>query len=166
MLRCIPQGWCVSPRCVRNTIYPSRISKINIYHSSLRTIIMDAPQSSSAIRPLDVQRLLNEIDDNGKALFRGQGAARTTLIAKARSLIAALETPAETMTWIAWAEVCKIPVVHYQFWSKYSTLLPSPQGKLQYALPSISAFSSISSKMMRVSRRKTALHPRLVETQN
>lgn len=128
---------------------------------------MDAPQSSFA-RGIDIQSLLSEIDDNGKALLRGQYAARTTLIAKARSLIAALETPAEAMTWIAWAEVCRTPVIHYAFLFEYSNpfFFPSPQGKLQYASLSTSAFSCTSSKTMGVSRQKTTLHPRFVETQN
>ncbi len=36
-------------------------------------------------------------------------AARVATIAKARDLIATLETPLESIIWMAWAEVCILP---------------------------------------------------------
>ena len=66
---------------------------------------MDYSENGSAFPRNDVQSLLDEIYTHGQDLLRGQEVARTSLIAKARSLIAALETPMETITWIAWAEV-------------------------------------------------------------
>lgn len=36
-------------------------------------------------------------------------AARVATIAKARDLIAILETPLESIIWMAWAEVCIFP---------------------------------------------------------
>ena len=71
---------------------------------------MSDAQGYSAIQLDEVDSLLQEIAAKGQALIRGQDAARTTLIGKARSLIAALETPAEMVTWIAWAEVLKSPL--------------------------------------------------------
>jgi hypothetical protein len=71
---------------------------------------MSDAQVCSATRLDGVESLLQEIAANGQALIRGQDAARTTLIGKARSLIAALETPTEMVTWIAWAEVPKPPL--------------------------------------------------------
>lgn len=68
---------------------------------------MGHSNSLSALQQGDVQELLNDIDAQGQVLLRGQGATRRELIAKARSLIAYLETPAEAVTWMAWAEVCK-----------------------------------------------------------
>ena len=62
--------------------------------------------ASSSYRQADVQNLLKEIDSYGQALLQGQDvAARVSLIARARSLIASLETPIESVTWMAWAEV-------------------------------------------------------------
>ncbi len=103
---------------------------------------MGDAQFCSAIRLDEVESLLQEIDANGRALIRGRDAARTTLIAKARSLIAPLETPAEAVTWIAWAEVLEPPLNVTTFCG--NLILPSPQDKLHYALPSILAFSSTS----------------------
>ena len=56
-------------------------------------------------QPGEIQDLLNDVDKTGQAFLAGQNAARTGLIAKARSLIAALESPVESITWMAWAEV-------------------------------------------------------------
>ncbi|KAL9633076.1 MAG: hypothetical protein Q9164_004918, partial [Protoblastenia rupestris] len=82
----------------------------------------------------DVQGLLSEIDANGQALCRGRDAARTTLIAKARSLIAALETPVETITWIAWAEVGKTHLAETA--GPVFQRLPTFFAETQYASPS------------------------------
>ena len=54
-----------------------------------------------------IQNLLREIDAGGRALSHRPGA-RTELIARARSLISALETPIESIIWMAWAEVRKL----------------------------------------------------------
>ncbi|KAL8698176.1 MAG: hypothetical protein Q9201_006716 [Fulgogasparrea decipioides] len=56
----------------------------------------------------EVQGLLNQINVTGQALLGGRDGARTTLIDEARSLIAALETPTETISWIAWAEPARL----------------------------------------------------------
>jgi len=49
--------------------------------------------------------ILDEITVYGYSLLQQKAGAREALSAKARSLIAALETPIEAITWIAWAEV-------------------------------------------------------------
>ena len=67
--------------------------------------VMDSTHPSFTFQRKDVQEILRDIDLNGQALLSGQEAVRTSLIDKARSLIASLETPIETVTWIAWAEV-------------------------------------------------------------
>ena len=53
----------------------------------------------------DVTGLLNEIAAQGKSLSHDGEGSREKLIDSARSLIAALETPMEAITWIIWAEV-------------------------------------------------------------
>ena len=53
----------------------------------------------------DVTSLLDSIAAKGKALSHNEEGSREALIADARSLIAALETPMEAITWIIWAEV-------------------------------------------------------------
>lgn len=66
---------------------------------------MDTAQPSSNPQSLHVESILRDIDVSGKALFHGRDGARTALITKARSLIAALETPVEAIIWMAWSEV-------------------------------------------------------------
>ena len=62
--------------------------------------------ASSPYREADVRNLLKEVDSYGQALLQGQDVAvRVSLIARARALIASLETPMESVTWMAWAEV-------------------------------------------------------------
>ena len=65
---------------------------------------MDRP---SKLQDEYIQDTLREIEIGGQLLSKGQDGARTELITKARSLIAALETPIETIIWMAWAEVCR-----------------------------------------------------------
>ncbi|KAL8832822.1 MAG: hypothetical protein Q9191_000006 [Dirinaria sp. TL-2023a] len=59
---------------------------------------------SSTARHAEAQGLLHGIEIEGQKLVSGGDDTRTNLITKARFLIAALETPVETVTWIAWAE--------------------------------------------------------------
>lgn len=66
---------------------------------------MDTTKPSSNTQSLDVESILRDIDVSGKALSHDQDGARRALITKARSLIAALETPSEAIIWMAWAEV-------------------------------------------------------------
>lgn len=57
-----------------------------------------------------VPRLLSEVAAGGEALFKAEGGAlapRLDLIAKARKLVNALETPRETMIQLLWADVSR-----------------------------------------------------------
>lgn len=49
--------------------------------------------------------LLKDVAIKGEAFSRSEEGAREALIASARSLIMALETPMEAVTWMIWAEV-------------------------------------------------------------
>ncbi len=53
----------------------------------------------------DVAALLDDIALVGEALSQKRAGARDQLISNARRLVAALETPVEAITWMAWAEV-------------------------------------------------------------
>lgn len=48
----------------------------------------------------------NELVSSGP---KDRDAARVATIARARDLIATLETPLESIIWMAWAEVCILP---------------------------------------------------------
>ena len=74
---------------------------------------MDDSDCFSTSWHADVQSLLHDIGSEGQRLLSGGHAARSNLITKARSLIATLETPVETVTWIAWAEVCDTILHHH-----------------------------------------------------
>ncbi len=52
-----------------------------------------------------VTALLGDVTLVGEAFSQKKAGAREQLIANARRLIAALETPIEAITWMAWAEV-------------------------------------------------------------
>ena len=53
----------------------------------------------------EVDKILATLDQNGDALRGNKPYARMNLIDAARSLIAELETPIESITRITWAEV-------------------------------------------------------------
>ena len=53
----------------------------------------------------DVTALLDNIALVGEAFSQKKAGAREQLILNARRLVAALETPVEAITWMAWAEV-------------------------------------------------------------
>ena len=53
-----------------------------------------------------LETILASISSGGDALRQGEAYARRNLLDAARSLIAELETPIETITRITWAEVC------------------------------------------------------------
>ena len=53
----------------------------------------------------NVTALLQDIALVGEALAQKREGAREQLISNARRLVAALETPVEAITWMAWAEV-------------------------------------------------------------
>lgn len=55
---------------------------------------------------LEAEAILAKIDKDAHALRRNEPYARSNLLDAARSLIAELETPGETISRIAWAEVC------------------------------------------------------------
>ena len=53
-----------------------------------------------------VETILARLSRGGDAMRQGEAYARRQLLDTARSLIAELETPLETITRGAWAEVC------------------------------------------------------------
>ena len=53
-----------------------------------------------------LETVLASLSSGGDAIRQGEAYARRQLLDAARSLIAELETPIETITRIAWAEVC------------------------------------------------------------
>ena len=55
--------------------------------------------------PSDIQAILNDLVVKGKALSQGDSSVRKTMLADARSLMFALETPIEAVLRIAWAYV-------------------------------------------------------------
>ena len=63
------------------------------------------PATLEQTQATNVTALLDEIALVGEAFSQKKAGAREHLISNARRLIAALETPVEAVTWIAWAEV-------------------------------------------------------------
>ena len=76
----------------------------------------------------NVGAVLKEIASKGEAFSQKEPGARESLIASARSLIAALETPMETVLWMIWAEVrnhstTPWTLVNDMYHSQHETLL-------------------------------------------
>ena len=61
---------------------------------------------------LSLQSVYNQVLSSG---HDGADKARVAMIAKARDLIAALETPLESIIWMAWAEVRILQVIVHSF---------------------------------------------------
>ncbi|KAL2042253.1 hypothetical protein N7G274_004741 [Stereocaulon virgatum] len=51
-----------------------------------------------------LQVLLNDVSAYGRAFLEDDESARSALVTQARALLAELENPNETITWLAWAE--------------------------------------------------------------
>lgn len=66
---------------------------------------------STTVSP-EAEAILTKIDKNVQALRRSEPYARSNLLDTARSLIAELENPGETISRIAWAEVCFCSPLH------------------------------------------------------
>lgn len=60
-----------------------------------------------------LEAILASLSSGGDALRQGDAWARRQLLDAARSLVAELETPIETITRIAWAEVSYIHLLCY-----------------------------------------------------
>ncbi len=88
--------------------------------------------------------------------------ARLATIAKARDLIASLETPLESIIWMAWAEVWfPPPSVHPPF---LTLELLSRRGLLQRGLPLTLLCLNTYLQIRESRRQKNSLPPRRVRT--
>jgi len=90
-------------------------------------------------------------------------AARLATIAKARDFIASLETPLESIIWMAWAEVWfPPPPVHHPLFLTQKLL--SPPGLLQRGLPLTLLCLNTYLQMRESQRQKNSLPSRRVRT--
>ncbi|KAL8846532.1 MAG: hypothetical protein Q9221_008384 [Calogaya cf. arnoldii] len=89
--------------------------------------------SSSGLDP-SITGLTQAIETSSRAYFEGRRSARSTLISQARSLIAALERPNETLTWLAWAEPTRRAVIQISLDLDLFRILSSPKTSNEIAL--------------------------------
>jgi hypothetical protein len=74
---------------------------------------MDAKSMESAPQNHELSEALEQVSEEGTKLLDGDSAARERLIASARELIAAAETPVETLLRNIWARVSHIPMFRW-----------------------------------------------------
>lgn len=82
--------------------------------------------SHSSIDP-SIGAIVDGIATSGHAYAEGQESIRSSLISQARSLIAALERPNETLTWLAWAEPTRRAAIHTALQLGLFNILSSPK---------------------------------------
>ncbi|KAL8958171.1 MAG: hypothetical protein Q9193_004719 [Seirophora villosa] len=89
--------------------------------------------SSSDIDP-SIISILHGIQTSSRAYLNRRETARSTLISQARSLIAALERPNETLTWLAWAEPTRRAVIQIALELDLFDVLSTPKTANETAL--------------------------------
>jgi hypothetical protein len=84
---------------------------------------MDAKSIKSTPQNYELSKALGQVSKEGAKLLNGDSAARERLIASARELIAAAETPVETLLRNIWARVSHIPTFRW-FHTKLTKFSP------------------------------------------
>ena len=70
----------------------------------------DSPQPTQPSAPADISRILANLNTEAQSFSDGNESSRNELLAQARSLCLALETPVEAIARMVWSQASTFPV--------------------------------------------------------